>query len=360
MTYRRTRDRSPQTSALGRASLALLLALAIVVAATLVAPSLAAASEEGPAGLTATVTPAAITYPGSAVISGEGAPPGATLLLFARPAGQPDWPTGPVSSATATTAGAYRFSKVKPSVTTEYRVEVRDGDPPAQAEVRLRVRPRVTASFPAGLWLGGSVRLSGRVEPAHPGGSVTIERRVAGVWEPLVTGVTLDGASRFAHPWKPEEFGFYRLRARMEADDDHDAGASASRQVVVNRPNAHRVPMRFAHYIVIVRHEYRLYYYERGVMVRRFEVALGRPGYATPLGRYRIYGKRKPGGGALGACVMFYRRRGGIAIHGTNEPWLIRRPAPRRYSHGCARMLNSQALWLYARVPVGTRVHNLR
>ena len=29
-------------------------------------------------------------------------------------------------------------------------------------------------------------------------------------------------------------------------------------------------------------------------------------------------------------------------------------------SHGCARMYNSQVLWLYARVPIGTYVHNLR
>jgi len=94
--------------------------------------------------------------------------------------------------------------------------------------------------------------------------------------------------------------------------------------------------------------------------VRAFDVALGRPGYRTPLGYFRVYGKRKPAGGALGACAMFYRRQGGIAIHGTNQPELIRRPTPRAYSHGCARMLNHQVLWLYDRVPVGTRIHNLR
>jgi lipoprotein-anchoring transpeptidase ErfK/SrfK len=146
----------------------------------------------------------------------------------------------------------------------------------------------------------------------------------------------------------------------MDADADHAAGVAASERVIVNRPNAHRVPYRYAHYIVIVRHEYRLYYYEHGALVRRFDVALGRPGYRTPLGYYRIYGKRKPAGGALGSCAMFYRRAGGIAIHGTNQPALVRSPAPRPYSHGCARMLNRQALWLYERCPVGTRIHNLR
>jgi Uncharacterized protein conserved in bacteria len=56
---------------------------------------------------------------------------------------------------------------------------------------------------------------------------------------------------------------------------------------------------------------------------------------------------------------MYYRRQGGIAIHGTNEPWLLSR-FPRPFSHGCARMYNAQALWLYARCPRGTRVHNIR
>ena len=119
--------------------------------------------------------------------------------------------------------------------------------------------------------------------------------------------------------------------------------------------------MRYAHYIVIVRHEYRLYYYEHGVLVRGFDVALGRPGYRTPLGYFHIYGKRKPAGGPLGACAMFYRQLGGIAIHGTERAVAAQPPpVPRDFSHGCARMLNSQVLWLYARVPVGTHVHNLR
>jgi lipoprotein-anchoring transpeptidase ErfK/SrfK len=88
-------------------------------------------------------------------------------------------------------------------------------------------------------------------------------------------------------------------------------------------------------------------------------VALGRPGYRTPIGRFHISVKRRPGGGALGACVMYYHQPGGIAIHGTNEPWLLRR-FPRPFSHGCARMYNAQALWLYARCPSGTPVRNFR
>jgi lipoprotein-anchoring transpeptidase ErfK/SrfK len=339
------------------ALLALLLAsLAPAVAAS---PARAAA----PPTLTAAASPAAVVYPGTAVVGGvlasDSTPvPGASLSLLQRPAGSADWaPSGAVTSTAAD--GTYRFS-VGPSVSTDYRVLYEAaGEPAVTADASLRVRPRLTTSFPASLWLGGSVVLAGRVQPEHPGGTVVIDRRVSGVWQPLLT-VTLDAQSRFLLPWTPDAFGYFRLRARMDADAGHDAGVSASSLVIVNRPNAHRVPLRYAHYIVIVRHEYRLYYYEHGVAVRGFNVALGRPGYRTPLGYFRIYGKRKPAGGALGSCAMFYRREGGIAIHGTNEPWLLSRPVPRDFSHGCARMYNSQALWLYARAPVGTRIHNLR
>ena len=343
--------------------LLLALALAVLAVCTLgvSAPSALAAA---PTTLTATAAPGVVVYPGAAVVSGtvtgeNGPLAGAPLALYKRAAGAVDWAsTG--RTAVARTDGTYRFG-VKPSVSTEYEVSFADDgvQAAAVADAIVRVRPDLSTSFPASLWLGDTVQLRGAVAPAHPGASVVIERRVAGAWQPLTTA-TLNDKSRFTVGWTPDAFGYFRLRARMEADADHEAGVSAAKLVTVNRPNAHHVPMHYAHYIVIVRHEYRLYYYEHGVMVRGFNVALGRPGFRTPLGYFHIYGKRKPAGGALGACAMFYRQQGGIAIHGTNEPWLLSRPLPRDFSHGCARMYNSQVLWLYARVPVGTHVHNLR
>ena len=219
--------------------------------------------------------------------------------------------------------------------------------------------PVVTLQAPQGLWLGHIIRLRVTVAPVLPGGAVVVEREVAGGWTP-VAGGALDEASRVSVFWTPDTYGFFRLRASLAAGVDHAAGVSPIRRVVVNRPNKHFVPYRYPHYIVIVIHEYRLYYYERGVMVRRFNVALGRPGYRTPVGTFHIWGKRKPGGGPLGACVMFYTRQRGLAVHGTDQPYLLNDPLPRDYSHGCARMYNSQALWLYARCPVGTTVQNLR
>jgi lipoprotein-anchoring transpeptidase ErfK/SrfK len=322
------------------------------------------ASAAGTTVLTAAPSPAVVTYPDPARIIGTltddtGGLSGQALELVQRPAGTTgDWL--PAGGTTTGAGGTFSF-RVTPSDSTDYQVRYPAGSPTptAQAETSVAVRPLVTVSFPAGLWLGQTVLLRGRVQPAHAAGTaVNIDRKVDGVWEPFVTA-TLNDTSRFAFRWTPTEFGYYRLRARVDADEKHNAGVSAARTVIVNRPNAHNVPMRYAHYLVNVIHEYRLYYYEHGVLVRGFDVALGRPGYRTPLGLFRVYGKRKPAGGALGACAMFYRRQGGIAIHGTDQPYLIRRPIPRDFSHGCTRMLNNQVLWLYARVPLRTYVHNL-
>lgn len=219
--------------------------------------------------------------------------------------------------------------------------------------------PVVTLQSPGSLWLGQTVTLRVTVAPALPGGLVTVEDYVGGAWV-SVPGASgpLDEASQFTVKWRPETYGYIHLRARLAPGADYAGGVSATRRVVVNRPNRHHVLYRYPHYIVIVVHEYRLYYYEHGALRRSFNVALGRPGYPTPLGHFWIWGKIRPAGGAMGSCAMYYHHN--IAIHGTNQPYLLNDPLPRNYSHGCARMYNSMALWLYARCPLGTPVHNIR
>jgi lipoprotein-anchoring transpeptidase ErfK/SrfK len=220
------------------------------------------------------------------------------------------------------------------------------------------VVPRVTLGAPQSLWLGDTVSLTVAVDLPLPGAAVAVEALRAGQWTAEATA-TLDAGSRAVVSWRPPDYGPVHLRASLPEGAGHTAAVSAARRIIVNRPNRHRVPYRYGHYIVTVVHEYRLYYYERGALVRVFDVALGRPGYRTPLGTFRIYGKRKPARGALGACAMFYRRQGGIAIHGTDQPNLLKR-FPRPFSHGCARMYDREVLWLYARVPKGTVVRNIR
>ena len=319
--------KSPTHRALPPALLALL--LAVCAPALLAGPARAAATVT----LTAAVTPAAVVYPGSAVVEGsltsDSAPvPGAPLSLLARAGGHRR-----LADRRLHHHGHGRRLPLLRGAVRLHRLprRVRGRRPAGGHGRREPARAAAPDDDVPGQPLAGRVRRAARPGRSRsiPAATVVIDRRVSGVWQPLLT-VTLDAQSRFALPWTPDAFGYYRLRARMDADAGHDAGVSASELVIVNRPNAHRVPLRYAHYIVIVRHEYRLYYYEHGALVRRFDVALGRPGYRTPLGYFRVYGKRKPAGGALGACAMFYRRQGGIAIHGTNRAVADPPPRPAR------------------------------
>jgi lipoprotein-anchoring transpeptidase ErfK/SrfK len=243
-------------------------------------------------------------------------------------------------------------------------------DTPAAAAVKQDPATSITLAVaaPKTVWTGQAIKLSGTVVPVQPEGTVvTIEWRLrgSGTWTALppeaLPPVTLAADSTYTASWTPTTAtsGYVQLRASVP-DGAGGTLTSPVQRLTVNPANQHHVLYEYAQYIVIVVHEYRLYYYEHGVMIRRFDVALGRPGWPTPIGTFHIWGKRKPGGGPLGACVMFYKRQGGIAIHGTNRPWLISRPIPRNFSHGCARMRNKQALWLYRRVPVGTTVRNYR
>jgi lipoprotein-anchoring transpeptidase ErfK/SrfK len=105
--------------------------------------------------------------------------------------------------------------------------------------------------------------------------------------------------------------------------------------------------------------------------VRRFQVATGQSSYPTPLGRWEIVvmardpwwfppaspwaeGKQPvpPGpGNPLGTRWMGLSAPG-VGIHGTPDAASIGYSA----SHGCIRMLISDAEWLFAHVRIGTPV----
>ena len=198
------------------------------------------------------------------------------------------------------------------------------GQDPATAVTLAIVRRRT-------VWTGRAVTLSGAVSPAQPEGTVvTVEWRPrgAGEWATLTT-TTLAADSTYSVRWTPalDPHGYLELRASVP-DGAGGAVSSPARRLTLNPANQYHVLFKYAHFIVIVVHEYQLYYYEHGVLIRRFDVALGRPGFPTPIGTFHVYGKRKPAGGPEGACAMFYRAAGGIAIHGTDRPWLDQPAGP--------------------------------
>jgi lipoprotein-anchoring transpeptidase ErfK/SrfK len=99
--------------------------------------------------------------------------------------------------------------------------------------------------------------------------------------------------------------------------------------------------------------------------VKSLKVAIGRPGSATPTGRFAVTDKL-PGsryGSYYGCCILALNGtqpnlpagwRGGnrLAIHGTNAPGTIGTPS----SAGCLRASDEDLRTLMKRVPLGTPV----
>jgi hypothetical protein len=124
--------------------------------------------------------------------------------------------------------------------------------------------------------------------------------------------------------------------------------------------------------IVIRRESRQLYFYTPRGLKRVFRIATGQASYPTPVGRFEIVTKQRnpwwypppgsdwargkepvpPGpGNPLGTRWMGISAPL-VGIHGTPDAASVGYSA----SHGCVRMLISQAEWLFERVEVGTPV----
>jgi len=140
----------------------------------------------------------------------------------------------------------------------------------------------------------------------------------------------------------------------------------------------HIVPRRGADGIVIDLANRTLYWFQRGTLRARFPVGIGRIGWVTPPGRYRIVGRRQdPTWHVPPSILDEMRARGeqagpvvaagpdnplgkywiqlsapGYGLHGTNAPASIGKYA----THGCLRLLPEHVERLYREVPDGAPV----
>ena len=340
-----------------------LFAVAAVASAGETSASPAPASAGSPApsptatpSLTLAAVPAAITAGDSVTITVRIGVPGATVQLSRKDAPAADFSAlGPL----VTNARGVATFRDLPRETMTYRVDYAgDGVQwlPASAEVTLPVSPRVSFSATARVYRGDRVRVAVTVRPAHPAASVVIQRRQDGAWADWRT-LTLGAKSSAQTTWRADAVGAWPLRAVMAADATHAQGASPVHKVVVVKPNPYHVPIDAKSMIVVDISQYRLHFFSLGSEVRSFPCVTGRPSLPTPLGHFKIYARGMWPGGPYGARIMSYHPP--CAIHGTDEPWLLKK-FPRNFSHGCTRLLNANAIWLYDRVPLGTPVWNVR
>jgi lipoprotein-anchoring transpeptidase ErfK/SrfK len=121
--------------------------------------------------------------------------------------------------------------------------------------------------------------------------------------------------------------------------------------------------------LVVVRQERRVFVYQSDELVVSYPIAIGKPGWETPLGDWKITdkisnpgwtsfltgrvmapGKNNPMGSMW---VGFYKdRRGEIGFHGTQNISSLGKAV----SHGCLRMREQDVQDLAKRVDVGTEV----
>lgn len=110
--------------------------------------------------------------------------------------------------------------------------------------------------------------------------------------------------------------------------------------------------------------EHRLDLYDRGALVRSYEIGVGKGDTPTPPGEYFITIKMKPpnpGGvyGVLAMGISAYSEKltdwpggGQVGVHGTNDPGTIGTDV----SHGCIRLRNEDILELSNDAHLGTPV----
>ena len=192
----------------------------------------------------------------------------------------------------------------------------------------------------------------------------------------------------FARPAKDSTLRLVNKRPRLsKARDGFDIAEPAMKQAIVRAlKTGERGPLplegtvvkptkslsNYGSIVVIRRDSKRLYLYNGQRFVRRFGVATGQPSYPTPLGRWSVVTKQlnpwwypppdsdwaqdaepiPPGpGNPLGTRWMGLSAPL-VGIHGTPDAASIGYSA----SHGCIRMLVSEAEWLFDRVEIGTPV----
>ena len=168
-------------------------------------------------------------------------------------------------------------------------------------------------------------------------------------------------------------------RALADALDPMLADPYATRVLRVTRErmppavNANDLRQRYRVVVTVDRAHFKLRYFRNLKRRTTYSVAVGKPGYATPAGRYTIVSKAKnpvwtapdePWAGAYrneavksGSAKNPLKARwlgivGGVGIHGTAAEDSI----GGRASHGCIRMRVADVIDLYPRVPIGSTV----
>ena len=192
-----------------------------------------------------------------------------------------------------------------------------------------------------------------------------------------------DASLRFASPMLPvgrARRGLELSRNRLRAAIERAMRSTGRARTIVQRPKVIEPKVttadlvrKYPHFITIDRASFRLRVFKRLKLVKTYRIGVGRAGFDTPAGLYRVQNKavnpswfvpKKPWAGALAGKVIppgpsnpikarWMGIYDGAGIHGTTDTASIGTAA----SHGCIRMLIPEVEELYDRVPVRTPIY---
>ena len=182
-----------------------------------------------------------VTYGGSTVISGvlTGTDPagpivGSPVQLYIQKRNTTTWTlVGTVAASGA--GGAVSFTHA-PLWNATYRWQFNGAGSVVGVTggtVAVNVLPGITSVLSATtVKLGGSVKLTGKVTPAHPGATVTLQWLDGTSWRNMTTA-KLSVTSAYTFTIKPTKKGSISYRVHMATDAEHTAAASPARALAV-------------------------------------------------------------------------------------------------------------------------------
>lgn len=187
--------------------------------------------------LTAVASPTTMTYGTKATVRGKltrttgAALAGRPVLVYVK-YGSGAWSlAGTVST---TSDGTYAFRHAA-KANAKYGVRFRGGaaDLAASRDVAVRVAAKTTAVVSSSSSrVGRTVRVSGKVTPAHAGQRVQRQQRINGAWVTL-SSAKLSSAGTFSFSVRPTTGGTKYYRVVKPADADHVTGVSPTRRLVI-------------------------------------------------------------------------------------------------------------------------------
>ena len=214
-----------------------IIALTAALAAAVVPVSQAAKPPKPPrtAKLNATFKPTAITFGKFVTITGNLTSNTANVPVELQADPYPfdgKWITR--GTKNTDTKGGVSFA-LAPDLNTKLRLQTSGAPKITSAEstvtVAWRVGLRVSDSTPS---KGQSIRFSGSVHPAHPGGTVLIQKRTSSGFKTVKSTVLKAAGSTFSTystRMRIRSTGTYRVR--VPADASHTAGTSRTRTLTV-------------------------------------------------------------------------------------------------------------------------------